>query len=56
MGYGPNHDLPLLTVEDVERLSPDERAAAFDERIIRAGDDLPERARAMIATAPPPPA
>jgi len=56
VGYGPNHDLPLLSVEDVEQLTPDERAAAFDERIIWDGHALPEQARAMIAAAPPAPA
>jgi hypothetical protein len=46
---------PLLTAADLDSMTPDERAAAFRDRIVTNWDDVPEHVRAKIADAPPPP-
>ena len=46
--------LPLLTAADLDEMTPDERAAAFRDRIVTDWDDVPEHVRAKIAAAPPP--
>jgi hypothetical protein len=47
---------PLLTAADLDNMTPDERVAAFRDRIVTNWDDVPEHLRAKIAEAPPPPA
>lgn len=39
---------PLLTPNDLDAMTPDQRAAAFDERIVRDLDELPTEFRTRI--------
>jgi hypothetical protein len=45
---------PLLTATDLEKMTPDERDAAFDQRLVTNWNDVPEGLRAKIAAAPAP--
>ncbi len=38
----------ILTAEELDAMTPDQRAAAFDERIVRDLDQLPAAFRARI--------
>lgn len=41
-------DQELLTAEDLDAMTPDERAAAFDERIVRSWDEVPAEFRTQV--------
>mgnify|MGYP001822178606 CR=1 FL=1 len=41
----------LLTAEELDAMSPNERAAAFDERIVRDLDELPPAFRTRVMKA-----
>jgi hypothetical protein len=38
----------IVTAQELDQMTPDERAAAFDERIVRNLDDLPSEFRARV--------
>lgn len=38
----------LVTAEELDSMSPNERAAAFDERVVRDLDELPSSFRARV--------
>lgn len=55
MGYGPNHDLPLLTAEDLDKMTPADRREAFRARTITSWSDLPaDVAEHFHSDCPPP--
>jgi hypothetical protein len=47
-------DKPLITAAEMDEMTPNERAAAFDDRVITSWDDVPPSLRAKIAEAPLP--
>jgi hypothetical protein len=38
----------IITAQELDQMTPDERAAAFDERIVRNLDDLPSEFRDRV--------
>jgi hypothetical protein len=38
----------IVTAHELDQMTPDERAAAFDERIVRNLDDLPSEFRDRV--------
>lgn len=41
-------DRKVLTAEELDAMTPDQRAAAFDERIVRDLEDLPDAFRVRV--------
>jgi hypothetical protein len=44
-------DQELLTAAELDAMTPNERAAAFDERIVRSWDEVPAEFRARVEAA-----
>lgn len=46
--YAEPMDRELLTAEDLDAMTPNERAAAFDERIVSSWDEVSPEFRAQV--------
>jgi hypothetical protein len=48
VSFGMSEQRKMITAADLDLMSPNQRAAAFDERVILDVEELPEAFRAQV--------